>query len=627
MFLKNNMRPALAGVSDNGQAARKARKNDAFMYDAGNSETDDFGSFSSGSSGNSSRKDSKKSQGGLNVKAIAIAAAALVAVVLLIVLVVAFAGGSSGSGIKYADNAFVAYLDSNDSWCVSANGKPVATYENEIELIVAKDRSFAYIVEESEEGYRVILTNGKETKEITQAPVADVLTYAGLEPGVVWLDEDKGISVWNEKYGEERIINAEKLANVVLDVPNSFIISDDAMTVAYLRLDEGVQSIYTYTHSDFSSKVGRTSGAFPAALSADGSMLYFYGQASETEVSATLRATSLANPDDRFDVAKNFTGIVAMNVAGDEIVYTAATATNDGTPVTSTNVVKVDVKKLTVSEPVQIVKGATYEPMSIDPEIAVLDTFGDAYFKAPDSLVAELATDVNAKIPIYRLSKNYFKENVDVKIKRVSQFNGEFDPNGDYYYFINAKNVLCYVDLDDIDAGAMDIATDIIDFEVTQKGNLYLLEDTNTLKYYKVSAENTTRIADGVAQISMHDYANTLYFTYTDADETYCTKEGSDKELAKFGKASAAGIPHFTSATAKCAYAGFLDDETEEWTLFYTSNGKTFKSIGNCSEIEGLEYSVYDAIKDALDDLLPDNTDGNTDGDNNESEGEGNSEN
>ncbi len=621
MFLKNSMRPALAGVSASGQAPRRARKNDAFMYDSGTSETDDFGSFSSGNSARAPRKNSGKPQNKFNAKAIAIAAVAVVALVLLVVLVVSVAGSSSGD-IKYDDNAFVVYKDISESWCVSANGDIIGTYDDEVDLIVAKDRSFAYIVEETEEGYTVYVTDGKDAEKITEKPITKVLATSGLSAGVVWLTEDKGIYVWNEKYGEERIINSDKVVNTLVNVDNSFIISDDGLTVAYLRLDDGVQNIYTYTHSDFSVKVGRTSGAFPAALSSDGSLLYYYGKTADADAQ-TLRVLSVENPDDRCDVASDFTSIVAMNVAGDELVYTSTSSSSNGTPVISTNVVKVNIKKATTSSAVTVYKGFVYEPMSYDPEVAVLATFGNAYFKVADSELIDMIERTDGKVYLYRLAKNYYKDSTPDKISRVSSFSGKFDPDGDYYYFINSKNTLCRVDLKDLEEDAVEIASDIVDFEITKKGNLYWLEDTETLKYHKVSSEKSTRIAEDVDSIFMHDYSNTLYFTYSSDDtsdnETYCTKEGSKRELAKFGKANTTGLPYFTSTSSKHAYAAFYNDETNEWSLYYTSNGKSFKGIGNCQiSYEMFDISISDMLEIFIDSITPDDTTPDTSGDTSE---------
>ena len=200
MFLKNSMRPAFAVASGNAQMHSRRANNDAFTFDTAASETDDFGSFNSSASSNNNRAGTNKgkSSGGFKPSAIVIAIAAVVAVVLLMVLIVAIASGSS-KDMKYANNTFVAFCDEDGIYRVAANGNVVGEYENEIELIPADDRSFAYVIENSDDGYRITITDGKDVTEITPSPVTKVLATAGLTPGVVWLDADNGIYLYTER--------------------------------------------------------------------------------------------------------------------------------------------------------------------------------------------------------------------------------------------------------------------------------------------------------------------------------------------------------------------------------------------------------------------------------------------
>ena len=170
MFFKNIMRPAFA-TEGAGQAKFTKPKNTAFTYDAGASETDDFGSFSQGAQGGAPRRtkpagNNKKKKNNffnffnsLSPKALIIGASAIVALILIIVVVVVVAVANSGGDITYTNNSYVSYCDEDGTYHVVANGKVVGSYENAVELKPSADRSFAYIVENIDgEGYDVVIS-------------------------------------------------------------------------------------------------------------------------------------------------------------------------------------------------------------------------------------------------------------------------------------------------------------------------------------------------------------------------------------------------------------------------------------------------------------------------------------
>ena len=144
MFFKNNIRPAFATASATGNSAQRKAKNNAFTYDA--ADTDDFGSFGAQAQGAAGKSGNAPKQSGFKRSSIIIAVAAIVAVILLIVVIVAVASNSSGD-IKYEDNTYVAFCDADGIYRVAANGKIVGEYEYPVELRPAADHSFAYIIE------------------------------------------------------------------------------------------------------------------------------------------------------------------------------------------------------------------------------------------------------------------------------------------------------------------------------------------------------------------------------------------------------------------------------------------------------------------------------------------------
>ena len=598
MFLKNNFSPAYATANAAGQAQTFKVKNDSFTYDAGASETDDFGSFSSASSQGSAGAggNKNKGQGGIKPSLVAIIAVAVVAVVLLIILLVSVIGGSDGH-ITYENNSFVAYCDEDGIYHVGVNGKVVGDYENEIELIVAADRSFAYVIETSDDGQKIYIVDGKKNvTDVTPSPVSRVLATAELAPGVVWLDSDNGIYHYTEKNGEERVTRDIEETRAMDTDDTYFHISADAETIVYTKYDAEKNTEYLCVYTD-NTETKFQKNMYPVAVSDDGSMIYAFGQ--RDNVTKSLYVLPFNDENDRYLISDNFNSIIDINTAGDEIVFTTI---GDTDAIISTHIVAFNIDKMDeVAQPARIAKGFEFTPVSIDPEVARFATFADCYFEAD---VSDLDLLLDATAPVYYVNKNF-------EVRRISKFAGQFDPNKKFFYYTNNDGTLQRVDLSDEDAVSEKIAEDIVDFEITQKGNVYWLDDTSRLMYYNTAKEKKTRIADNVEGISMHDYANTLYFTFTDAVSIYTTEEGSEKEIAKFDSSTVVGLPVFEDGNYKKTFATFYDIDNEEWRLFYTSNGKTFNLIAVCSEVDGFDAKdlLKGFINDIVDAITPDDTD------------------
>ncbi len=606
MFLKNNMRPAFASASACGQANSRKAQNDALMYDTAAPETDDFGSFNSGAPSSPARQrktGAKKPTQSFKPSAIVIAVAAIAVVLLLVILVAALALGG-GKDIKYENNSFVSFSDTDGIWRVAANGKVVGEYEHEIELIPATDRSFAYVIENDDNGYRVTVTDGKSTTEIIDTPVTRVLATAGLEVGVVYLD-DGSIYRYTEEYGEERVVkNADQ---VILSAPSNVIgektpvyISDDAQTVTYSRyIESDLDSAYVCAYKEsFETKLQK--GALPEAISADGSLIYVSGRRAG-DVADSLYVLTVNEDSDRRLITGNFRSIVSMNVAGDEIVLT--TVSDSSSDKITTAVAVFNPKSTAEIVPTTICKQwFDVTPISVDPEVARPDTFADSYFKANIS-----ALDMqDNECPLYYLNKKF-------ESRSIARYNGKFDHKGDYFYYVNNKGTLLRIDLSNTD-GVSEEVTDavVVDFEITEKGNLYLLEDTTKLLYFNVSSKKRVSISEDVTAISMHRYSNKLYFTLDEeiAQSVYVTEEGSKKENVSFDDTSVTGLPVFVDINAKKTFAIYFDGSNESWRMYYTSNGKSFKYVSPCSEIPGYDGTFSDNFVDDMPSETPDAEEG-----------------
>jgi hypothetical protein len=558
------------------------------------SETDDFGAFNTGNtqpkrpSGAPRRAPQQRPQKptGFKSSSIVIAIAAVVVVVLLIVLIAALVGGSN-KDIEFTDNAYVAYTDADGLYHVAANGTVVGDFENEVTLIPADDNSFAYVIENNPDGYTIHLVQGKKSERITDAPVDKVLATAGLAPGVVWLEADIGVYCYSD--GEVERITKDYdtfVADPYGDVsdPYNYLchMSADASTVIYAKTDpEKAPQFNLYVFSESNEQKSRKN-LYPVAISDDGSLIYGFGISAKDRVTRTL---SVITPDgESHEICQGFSSIIDITPEGNEIVFTTNTDSGIMTYLFAFNPKKID----SDASPAKIGKGIV-TPVILDPEVARLSTFKNTYFQTQ---TAELELTKNA--PTYYVNKKYEKV-------QVSGFAGKFDTKGEYFFYTNDDNTLQYIKLDDDKYTPQRITDDIVAFEVTQKGNVYWLNDSDRLSYYDVSKDESKKIRDDVAEISMHKYANKLYFQTMDGTTVYSTEEGSKEDDVKFDSVSIAGTPIFAKANLKKTFAAVYDYDNDEWRIYYTANGRSYKYIAPCIDIEGFDVS------DILDGILGDN--------------------
>ena len=488
--------------------------------------------------------------------------------------------GLSGD-FDYADNTYASFIDSDGVYRVAANGEIVATYEYPVELTVAADRSFAYVVEKCDDGFMIDVVKGNKLSKMTATPVTRVLALAELEPAAVWLDESSGVFHWTASKGEERITKEYELTLADSDHHN-FCISANGTTVAYTEFDEEKGNTYLYVFQD-GEETKLQKNMYPIALSDNGSLIY--AKASRDGVSQSLYVIPKDGDNEMYLIAEKFRSIIDINAKGNEIVYTAW----DEEAVVATYLVAFDLKKMDQEiTPTRLVKGAVLHPVSVDGSVARFETFKGTYFQCDVNDGYSLADGVS---PVYYVNEAF-------ELSRISKYAGQFSPKGDYFYYINANETLVQVDLKSEELTTENISTDVDDFAITEKGNLYILSD-DALRYYNIDKEKSSKVAQDVTAIAMHGYANTIYFSMEDAEAVYCSKEGGDKEQAKFDGITLTGLPQFIDTNAKKNFVGVYDESNEEWKLFYSSDGKRFESVATCEKI--LQFHNGSIIEDIID--------------------------
>jgi hypothetical protein len=102
--------------------------------------------------------------------------------------------------------------------------------------------------------------------------------------------------------------------------------------------------------------------------------------------------------------------------------------------------------------------------------------------------------------------------------------------------------------------------------------------ESGMLFFYKTSVGKPQSINRLTTDISMHRYANKLYYT-TEEGEVFVTEEGSKGEAVKFDSIQLINLPEFSNPDSKKTFAYYYDEETTLWSIFYTSNGKSFNIV------------------------------------------------
>lgn len=583
MFLKNNFRPAYAGVCEPDNKARTKKQSSSMMFNS--ADSDDFNSFSStsGADRRKAKKPNNKKSFEITPKTIIIAAASVVAVIL-IVLLASLMLGSGSDGVKYKDNAFVCYqVAEGEPYYVSMNGKQIdESFEGIVSLKAAADNSFAYLVEaNSEEGTNVyIIADGKAKLVIEGA--TRCFDFADFAPGVVY-ESDGRVRYYHDEN------DAALKQNTLTD---NFAISPDGSKVVYTVLNADkpdTVDVYIYTNEETVSKT-LTTGILPIAVSNSGK--YILGYSMDINDGAAKRLYVVAE-NEKFKIEGikgSFDEIIYENADGTEFLFTATEAVTEGlrqrTYVYNCNEFKKDNKTA------YLIGSGKCTPQITDPSIARLETVKDCYFQ-----------NIEGERSFY----------VDDKYSTSSPFNkkvlGQFDPNLKNFYYIDDNDNLCKLPVKDGKTKDYEkIAEDVKSFVVTNKGNIYYIDDDDGLRFYKVSTEKSTSVKTDVDSFSFYEYANELYFERLesmDADTAFQSNEGSESEAVMFDNRKVVVSPKFTNTYSKKTYAYFYDESNNTYSLFYTSNGKTFKFVAECGVINGNYFEdLGDKVEDIIGDII-----------------------
>lgn len=573
MFFQSHMRPATAGATANASygTSRDSRRC-AATFATATGEAEEFHSFNNGASGARNGGNAPKRHGkkkfSPNKKFLIIGIAAAAAVLLLVLLIVGAALFSS-KDITYENNAYIAYADGDGKYHVAVNGKTLdMEFEGEVEVIPAADNSFAYVIDDGLEGKLVYLLKGKKLEPIisSSTPAMNILATASLKPGVV-AEYDDRYSLYTDSIDGERIV--KKTGNA-----QNFFISADASTVVYTAVPSNTEngaSRRLYVYQDGSSEPIRSS-AVPVAVSHYGDYVFASSEKSDGTTVLYVITTKDMEPY-QISNSTGFTAINAMNRKGNEVLFRVSNGET-----TSTYFYRF--KKGGEGESTRL-RDSILTPLSSDGNVAVFDTFVGAYLSASN----EAGDDGG----VYYLNKEYTAQ-------PVAKVQGQFSPDGKYFYYIHpTTSLLKQVDLKDDNFNDKTIYKDTVQaFAVTKKGNIYHLDTEGTLRFYDKSDDQSYRkgLGDDVSAISFYTYANEIYFTISDLEETnaYTSKEGSAKDSAKMASTTLTNVPSFSNPDAKRTYAYYYNVENGNWMLFYTANGKRFKMISNdCQSINGVE--------------------------------------
>ena len=597
MFLKNAMRPAYAGAG--AQNVNKTQKNSAFVFSAGNPEAADFGGFSSDNDNNySAPKKSAKKPGffdgfsfDLKNKKLWIIAAAALLVLVIAASVLIFAIAGSSDDILYENNAYLTYVDNDNKYHVIANGKVIEqAFEGEVELICSADNSFAYVFDNTDEGYVMYILKGKTlTKVLDGQPVEEIVATATLEPGIVYKNSSGSSTnymLYNEKYGDDQIVKESK-------DPDHFFVSGDGRTVTYTISDKDSDDRVFCIYTDRNSEEISSKNYVPVAISNYGD--YIYLRRTVEGVTSLVVYSEKAEEIYQIDNTDNFYAVLDMNIKGDEIVFCTGKGPEDIKDIFDGDVFEInsylyrykerDPKKAIVD----LGKNFAYTA-DAEADVAVYKTFADTYFFSTNYM-----PDAAAEHATYYLNKKFERSNISTK------YIGKFSPDGDYFYYINNDEDLYRMDLTKSERPTSKIHSSVLDFAITEKGNVYSLNSDGDIRFYKTSTDHADKASYQASFISFYNYSNKLYFSETDSTSIYTCSENADKDIAKLDSIELTAVPYFTNVNQKKCYAIVFDGEKEIYSIYYTSSGNRFdymKEIDNCTAIiiDGVEIDLTDYI-------------------------------
>lgn len=574
MLYNNRYRPAFATAGQASSTQRNAQS-DGILFNAA-SESEDFNSFSSSPKTGAPKRPApkKKKPAGktfeLDLKKLLVIAASVAAFILVVVIAVLVAT-SSGGTLKAEDNTFTSY-EVDGKFYIAMNGTTVGEgFDNELTLVPAIDNSFAYVVEDTPDGYNIYLLEKKELISIVAAPVQGIVALADYEPGVVYKDNDAYYFYSDET--EERITKDPTAGN--------FVIAPDASVVSYtLAKKENANEFKLYLYANGSSESYATN-KIPVAVSSKGKYIYAYDTIAQESADGSTVATAklyliMPSEGESVTVATGFDKLTYMTLKGDEIVYTLK---NDAG-------VQSHIYRAKKNESFKIGTGEC-KPMIADSSVALLSTLKDTVFESSITPAPDAERKFTAAT--YYVNKNY-----DSSL--LANYKGKLNSDGDVFYFINNEMTLKYIDLGDKTKTAQKVSDFVEDFVITEKGNIYFLDDEDNLMFFKSSTAKKKRIAHDVELISINEYANVLYFAKDDDTKAYETEEGSAPEITKFDRTEIVSAPFYTDNGQKRTFAYIYNVTTGNFELYYTSTGKSYKLIATGCYTDDLDFEYIEDI-------------------------------
>lgn len=607
MFLKNKMRPAVVGFGESSNQSNK--RFSPIMFSGESDDASSFGGFDNETERRSAPRSSGSSKGGnggakMSKKAYIIAISVAVAVVILIsaVAVALIAGGgiNLSGNITYKDNAYMTYVDANGQYHLLANGKLMDSevkFKGEVQLVPAADNSFAYVFDYADDGCHMYVVEGKKIKSILNTPVEEVLATASLKPGVVYAESTNTGMIYM-LYTEK---NDEEIIDIDRSKPENFLISGDAKTVVYTStgLDSSDRELKLFNSGKDSSEDSlTTTSCVPVAISNYGDYIYIKRY---NENNTPVLSVIDLKKDKRATVknSENFLAILEMNVDGDEVIFCTGNGGTDTDSLaggTATDV-KTMLYRHTKSADKSVVKLGTgiITTATVDASVSVHKNFKDTYFVS--ALIDETAGQ-----------KTYYVNSRYEDAVLVSEYAGKFDPDAKYFYYVDADGILQQIDLGKGDYASRSLYGGVADFVVTEKGNVYYIEDggdSGLLCYTKPSVKNgRQRVSYYAMELSFYNCANMLYFSEidsnseTESEKISYVKESNQPESAKFGSDELSVIPYFSNPNSSKCYAVVYNETKDSYAVYYTSNGKRFslvKDVTNCADLaDGITLPTQD---------------------------------
>lgn len=626
MLNKSDMRPAYATVGQDSSASNRSKMNCA-AFSAAQTEDDDFNAFGDASakshapapksrpsqSSQQPRNPKKKKSSTTSSKTVIIVAAVIVALILVIALFVAVFS-SPGKNILREDDAYAAYVDSNDVYHVLYNGKEIRhNFEGKVALTPAKDCSFAYIFEEivSEEGtnaIRMYILKGKKLDSI-ETDADSIVDCAEYEPGIIF------------KKGNEVQFYSTREFETLSNNPgaSNFVISGDASTVVFTEpvrsanVEESSTQVKYFRNAGFNN-IGETAGLIPVAVSNDGKYVY------ATDVTGSfyyLKVTKRGDEYEQKTVISNstyaFGRVTELNADGTEVIFTYIDSSSEVGNTASF------IYKIGDKSPSSIASGSFYYT-PIDKEVVCPATFIDSALTVDRTVITEDEGTLNITSTYYYTRKG---------ARKLADSEGTFSPDGKYFYYLDyGKLYRVALSSNDFENDKEEVTTADA-FLLTEKGDIYTYtkpsDNTPGSIRWRSADKTSSKLISTKADLNcMYLCGNSVYFSETvDGNvKLYKSANGAVKEEVTFKNTIPASFLTIVMGTGDKGYAYFVDIDGNT-QLLYTSNAKAFDLVSGCTfcSVNGISSGTTAPAPDTNNDSNGSNNSDSTEGGDEDSAG------